>query len=253
MMNKVKNEVYNVLGQVAYLFKVPIKDFKDKLPKVATGKEVKKTTYLVDKNNIQIKPEHEGDWGIYAEEDTHLLRTIYVPDSDDVVQEFLGGLARLMIGGGDITISDEYMKGERYRAESDKMVLNGMKTCKEVERASTTPLRQKEIDLGYELLAELEAEGNKKLGKAYDIIAKAEVEAEESIIDLDIERIEMGIALTDKNTYTKEAHKQAYAMAQRIYDAGLAGDLLEEHPDLIRLPDRKVLKIARAFSKRARR
>jgi hypothetical protein len=251
---RIKLEVYEVLGEVAELFNVPTGVYRNRLPVITVDGRARNTHYDRKNNVITLKPEHVGKRGAYAEENTHFLRNVYFRESDIIAQEFIGGLARLIVVGGDITLDGQQVKVQECTADIEKALMAGQKSMLEIQKATRRPLDKHQLALMDQLAGELEQEDKDMGGTVSErsIGWAIRDDMEESRIDTEISRIELGKLELELTIYNTRAHEEAYKMAQRIYNGGVARELLGKHPDIIRYPDSKVLRTAREYSRKAR-
>ena len=113
-----------VLGKVADFYNVPKKMYEGRYPQeikikskeTRVGFDKEKNCFIVDDLDTFLRKDY------LAEEHAHFLRELYVKDSADDVQEFFGGLSKLVIGGADyIALDDVHVLVEKLRASNDKI------------------------------------------------------------------------------------------------------------------------------------
>lgn len=301
-----KASMYKVLDEVAELFGVSSEDFIDKRPaEVVLNLNIVNNGYNFLTNQIVVSnPELLKRKGFLAEEFTHFLRSIYESESLEDVQEFFGGLARLVIGkehfiampGAEVTaegmtkIEKEMATASEYSTEISRVVQGNNKAPinllndfeaeakaklgvlrlvqgwystefdgKNLEpaygiiNASPIPERQKkelreklqEPDGLSKAIMEVEDDLEKTLVMADHLNAKEDVW---SIMDAVNNHAK---AAADVSLYKTQAHVKGYEWAQNIRDSGRYRNILKDHPDLIKLPDKKVRKIIKKYLKKS--
>ena len=205
-------KVLQLLDDVAKLYNINKDEYSNDLPKIIQSD--RNTSYFDIKNKcIAIHPTHEDRLGIIAEECGHYLREKLVPHTDNTIHEFFGGLARLLIGGGDITLAPLNFHSETI-ANNLHMYLN------EQELAATL-----QFDDQYTA---------SELHKTYETVHE--------LIQAAIDLQDIQIKLVNAKNKT---HFDGYNFAQCAYNDGWYSKVIDRN--LIRLPDKKVERAIRSY------
>jgi hypothetical protein len=221
-----KSIAYSTLDKVANLYFVKKEEYESKKPTEITYDNIEYDGgYHWTMNRFFIKATN-GDMNndaFWAEETAHFLRRLFVPNSEGDVQEFFGGLARLVFGEeARISMSDEDVIPEEASYQMQRLSIKA-------EQMS-----------------------------AERIILILELSGDESREVLDLKENCKNLKTTCENALNilprisnKLAHKIGYGCAQKLYDHGIFEKLLDDHPDLIRLPDENVRELIKTCLGRA--